>query len=547
MKTSDIAVPVVALMAVSLCLGGCQKSQEAIADSGPSLDAASEEDASGETGTDGDADSDSDTDVDTDSDNDSDTDADTDADADSDAGSDAASGGAYAWHTFHGSDDTGHDIAVDAQGNLYIAGQSWAGWNGPSGENPLHPYSGDSDIVVLKLSRTGDYLWHAFYGTGDFEAGVGITLDNGGNIYVTGFSKQSWTGPDGQSPLHAHSGGYDIVVLKLSPTGDYQWHTFYGASGDDDLSSGIAVDQSGNTYITGSSYLTWNGPTGKTPLHPHSGGADLFALKLSSDGDYQWHTFYGSGPLISDSGQGIAVDGQGNAYITGQSWGSWNGPLDEAPLHTHSGSVDLFVLKLSTDGDYRWHTFYGSSSGDFGVGIATDLGGSLYVIGGSEASWIGPDGQNPLQAYQGDLLLLKLSTDGDYQWHTFYGSGEHNLAESSHDLGVDLQGNIHVTGTSSTSWTGPDGENPLNAHSGPLDGGVPNGDIFVLKIAGNGAYQWHTFHGSIDSDYGEGIALDSNGTVYITGNSYSNWLGPSGQSPLHAFSGSNDIAVLRLK
>ena len=128
------------------------------------------------------------------------------------------------------------------------------------------------------------------------------------------------------------------------------------------IGNGIAVDGSGNVYVTGYSYATWNGPAGQNPLHAYSGGYDIFVLKLNSSGAYQWHTFYGSSG--DDSGHGIAVDGSGNVYVTGYSDATWNGPAGQNPLHAYSGGYDIFVLKLNSSGAYQWHTFYGSSSDD---------------------------------------------------------------------------------------------------------------------------------------------------------------------------------------
>ena len=158
------------------------------------------------------------------------------------------------------------------------------------------------------------YAWHTFYGSSVNDEGYGIATDGSGNVYVTGLSDATWNGPAGQIPLHAHSGSYDIFVLKLDSSGSYQWHTFYGSSGHDD-GSGIATDGSGNVYVTGESDATWNGPTGQIPLHAHSGSYDIVVLKLDSSGSYQWHTFYGSSGY--DDGNGIATDGSGNVYVTG--------------------------------------------------------------------------------------------------------------------------------------------------------------------------------------------------------------------------------------
>ena len=175
------------------------------------------------------------------------------------------------------------------------------------------------------------YAWHTFYGSSDWDAGSAIALDGSGNVYVTGFSNATWNGPAGQNPLHASG---TIFVLKLNSSGAYQWHTFYGAGGG----VGIAVDGSGNVYVTGVSTATWNGPAGQTPLHAFSGASDIFVLKLDSSGAYQWHTFYVA--YTSDYGNSIAVDSSGNVYVTGDS-DTWSGPAGQNPLHAYTGRGDL--------------------------------------------------------------------------------------------------------------------------------------------------------------------------------------------------------------
>lgn len=123
--------------------------------------------------------------------------------------------------------------------------------------------------------------------------------------------------------------------------GGYQWHTFYGSATNDE-GWGIAVDENGGVYITGSSVASWAGPAEQAPLHAFSGPADLFVLKLDAAGAYQWHTFYG----INALGTRIALDGSGGVYISGTSRAAWNGPAGQAPLNYFNGSTDIFVLKL---------------------------------------------------------------------------------------------------------------------------------------------------------------------------------------------------------
>ena len=446
--------------------------------------------------------------------------------------------GDYQWHTFYGSgaEDQGNGIAVDGSGGVYVTGYSYSSWDGPAGQAPLHAYSEYYDLTVLKLDASGAYQWHTFYGSISEDIGYGIALDGNGGVYIIDRSSRSWDGPEGQAPLHAFSGPYEIAVLKLDASGAYQWHTFYGSTSSD-WGNGIAVGGSGEVYISGSSESSWNGPAGQAPLQAYTGYYDIAVLKLDASGAYQWHTFYGS--TNGDWGYSIVVDGNGEVYISGSSESSWNGPEGQAPLHAHSGYNEIAELKLDASGAYQWHTFYGSANGDWGSSIAADGSGGVYITGSSDSSWNGPEGQAPLHAHSGyrDITVLKLDASGAYQWHTFYGSID---SDSSYGIAVDDSGGVYITGYSESSWNGPAGQAPLHSHSVYFE-------IAVLKINTSGGFQWHTFYGTNNEDVGYGIALDGSGWIYITGHSVSPWDGPAGQAPIHAHSGNDDITVLKLQ
>jgi hypothetical protein len=444
----------------------------------------------------------------------------------------------YAWHTFYGASDwdVGYGITTDGSGNVYVTGSSYATWNGPAGQSPLHAHTGYYDIFVLKLDSSGAYQWHTFYGAGSssWDAGYGIATDGSGNLYVTGASGGAWNGPGGQSPLHAHSGEYsDIFVLKLNSSGSYQWHTFYYIYYYLDNYSLIAKDGSGDLYVIGTSSEAWNGPGGQSPLHAHSGGdprnsSDIFVMKLDSSGSYQWHTFYGASGY-EDACLAIATDGSGNVYVTGSSYATWNGPAGQSPLHAHTGYYDIFVLKLDSSGTYQWHTFYGSSGNDQGLGIVTDGSGNVYVTGNGYS-----------MGDVNNIFVLKLSSNGSEQWLKIYGSNaSFNDRDTGYGITIDGRGNVYVTGESDATWNGPGGQSPLHAHSG-------GEESFVLKLNSSGSYQWHTFYGSSSNDMGLGIVTDGSGNVYVIGTSGGTWNGPAGQSPLHTYSGGMDIFVLKL-
>jgi len=314
------------------------------------------------------------------------------------------SSGALVWNTFYGGQffDRGYGIVVDGSSNVYVTGYSVASWGTPVNAHT----SGSSDIVVLKLNSSGVYQWHTFHGSESDDKGQGITLDESGYAYITGQSEATWG-----SPLNAHSAGsnYDIVTFKLDrTTGVLQWNTFNGSTLDD-YSYGIAIG-SGNIYVTGQSEATWG-----TPGHAFSGGNDIVVLKLNSSGALAWNTFHGS-TYYDDYGYGIAVDGGGNVYVTGKSYSTWG-----SPVNPYSDNSDIVVLKLDSSGTLAWNTFHGSTYPDEGKGIAVDGTGNVYISGSSQKTWGSPlHAYNGFTSY--DIVALKLNSSGAYQWHTFYGS-----------------------------------------------------------------------------------------------------------------------------
>ncbi len=436
----------------------------------------------------------------------------------------------YIWHTFYGSTDYDESsgIAVDGANNVYITGYSRATWG-----NPIHAYSGSSDIVVVKLNSAGAYQWHTFYGSSSTnDEGKGIAVDANSNVYITGYSNATWQGDSGQNPLNGHSGGFDIVVVKLNGSGTYQWHTFYGSSNEDQGRS-IAVDTSNNIYIAGYSYSSWG-----SPLHAHSGYYyDIVVVKLDNAGGHIWHTFYGASSWNGDRGYGIAVDASSNVYVTGSSESTWQGDGGANPLHAHGGTYDIVALKLTSAGAYQWHTFYGASSTDVGTGIAVDASSAVYISGYSYATWQGDGGANPLHAHSGnyDIAVLKLTSAGGYVWHTFYGSSSDDRGNG---IAVDGSNNVYITGYSGATWQGDGGTNPLHAYSG-------SSDIVVLKLTSAAAYQWHTFYGSSTGDGSASIAVASS-NVYVAGTSDATWQGDNNTNPLNPYTGDIDIVVLKV-
>ena len=284
------------------------------------------------------------------------------------------------WNTFMGgggSWNMGSGIAVDSDGDVFVSGYSSQSWGSPQNGHA----GGIIDAFVAKLrGADGARLWNTFMGAGGVEEGSGIAVDSTGNVFVTGSSDAAWG-----APQNGYAGGEDAFAAKLSGAdGALQWSTFMG-SGGDDYGSCIAVDSTGNVFVTGSSNAAWG-----SPQNGYAGGDDAFAAKLSgADGALQWNTFMGSGG-DDDYGLGIAVDSTGDVFVTGRSDAAWG-----SPQNGYAGGGDAFAAKLSgADGALLWNTFMRSDTWDIGADIAVDSTGDVFVTGVSFAFWGTPQTQS---------------------------------------------------------------------------------------------------------------------------------------------------------
>jgi hypothetical protein len=434
--------------------------------------------------------------------------------------------------------DDGQGIAVDSAGSAYITGDTES-TNFPTASPLQAVFGGVQDVFVAKLNPAGTALVYSTYLGGSSEnSGYGIAVDFSGNAYIAGVT--SSTDFPTASPLQAVSGGagsFDVFAAKLNPGGSALVYSTYLGGSNDDWGQGIAVDSSGNAYVTGYTYSP-NFPTA-SPLQAVFGGVgDAFVAKLNPAGSALVYSTYLGGSNV-DEGYGIAVDSSGNAYITGETE-SINFPT-ASPLQAVFGGVqDAFVAKLNPAGSALvYSTYLGGGGYDAGYGIAVDSAGNAYVVGYTTSTNFPT--ASPLQPVNGggaDAFVAKLNPSGSALVYSTYlgGSG----GEFGLGIAVDSSGNAYVTGY--TAATNFPTANPLQAFSG---GGFT--DAFVSKLnPGGSALVYSTYLGGSDSDYGQGIAVDSAGNAYVAG--YTESPNFPTANPLQAFPGGdfNDAFVSKI-
>ena len=331
--------------------------------------------------------------------------------------------------------DEGWGIAVDGSGNTYVTGVAYS-----SDFPTLNPIQGSlaggiGDVFVTKLNAAGSALVYSTYlgGSGE-EVGRGIAVDASGNAYLTGDT--SSTDFPTTNPLQgAHAGGLeDAFVTKLNAAGSALVYSTYLGGSDGDYGQGIAADASGNAYVTGFT-LSTNFPVANAfqPANAPSpwgfSTRDAFVTKLNATGSaFVYSTYLGGNS--EDDGHGIAVDASGSAYVTGSTW-STNFPTASPRQGTNAGASDAFVTKLNAAGSsLAYSTYLGGFGIDSGQGIAVDPSGSAYVTGWTSSTAFPT--ANPLQAARGscaggggcdDAFVSKLNPAGSsLVYSTYLGS-----------------------------------------------------------------------------------------------------------------------------
>jgi hypothetical protein len=408
------------------------------------------------------------------------------------------------WNTFLGGDaefDDASSIAVDANGNVYVTGDSSASWGSPVRAYSPGPDGFPDDGWVAKLNATdGSLLWNTFLGGDGNDLGRGIVVDGSGNIYVVGRSDANWG-----NPIQPYTPSGDAFAAKLDTSGNLLWNTFVGHNSS---GSGIAVDGSGNVYLAGSAC---------TSLPWLCASVDAFAAKLDNSGALLWNTFLGGSG--HHYGYSIAVDGSGNVFITGRSSVTWG-----SPARAFTNNTDGFVAKLDSSGVLLWNTFLGGAgTDDEAPGVTVDGSGNVYVVGYSTVSWGSPIRAYTLSEY--DTYAAKLdATDGNLIWNTFLGGSGIDIGTS---VALDKSGNVFITGRSDAGWGSP--VRPYT-HTG-IDG-------FIVKLNSSGHLQRNDF---LDVSNIYDAALDGSGSAYVTGISTETW-----GNPVRPYTSGNDGFVAKL-
>ena len=429
-------------------------------------------------------------------------------------------------------------IAVDTAFNTYIAG-STTSVDFPTGGTPFQASNkGQADVFVAKFNNTATILEFATYlGGNGIDSAAGVAVDPGFDVVVAGntLSTNFPTKNGFQSaPLSAHNHAF---VAQLDPNGQNLLYSTYLSGNGTDTLTGLALDPSGNAYVIGTTTSTESQtgfPSTLGAIQVSSRAPSQFFvtkvdLTLSGTDSVAYSTYFGgSSPSSGETkGGGITVDINSNVYITGGT-NFTDIPVLNASQGTLAGGLDAFVAKLNpaaTVGTQLLYSTYvgGATGDDIGYGIAADST-SAYVVGSTSSTDFPAAGTGSFQSTNGggvDAFLAKLAnpvTTGTtpglvtLSYSTYLGGADTDVALG---VGVDSNQGARIVGwTDSANF--PVLNNPVQSGFGGLtDAFVARIDTTATTSTAPGHYT--TFLGGAGKDYGTGIAVDSQGAVYVAG------------------------------
>jgi len=388
-----------------------------------------------------------------------------------------SSGNGLVYCTYLGGsgDDRAYGIAVDASGDALVTGSTMSP-NFPV-HSPLQTkLAGPRNAFVAKLNPAGNGLLYSTYlGGNGSDIAYGMAVDGSGNAYIVGDTTSSNFPASGVQT--AYKGAQDAFVAKVSANGSQLLYSTYLGGSSIDHGAGIAVDASGSAYVTGSTYSP-DFPTANAWQPANAGGQDAFISRLSPNGSTLLYSTYlgGSAGTVGapEAGQAIAVDGAGNAYVTGVT-SSGNFPLLNPLQSSLTGTIDVFISKITASGVLSYSTYLGGSGQDLGTAIAVDGAGDAYVAGYGYSTDL-PVTANALQPAIGggyDAFVAKLNPAGNSLLYLSYLGG--NGSDAAAALALDPAGNIYVAG-----WTLSTNFPVVNAYQATNPG---NYGAFVTKIS----------------------------------------------------------------
>ncbi|WP_240360440.1 SBBP repeat-containing protein [Pyxidicoccus caerfyrddinensis] len=304
-------------------------------------------------------------------------------------------------------DDRATAVATDADGNVYVVGHTFGGFD-------FYVNAGGLDFFVTKYDAQGNRLWLSQRGTvmDDFATGVAVGTDD--TLYVAGYTGGSYA--NGGNPNN-----YDVVVALYDTAGNPYWLQQLGSS-QSDVAQGIAVTPTHEVYVTGYTFGSLDGTT--TPV-----GTDIFLMRLDILGTQQWVRQVGASDL--DYATSVAVSPDGGVYLAGYTFGTLDG-------NPQAGTYDALLARYDNQGNRQWSRLLGGTQPDYAQSVAVAADGTVQVTGYTSGVFDG----NP-SAGLSDAFLARYDALGTKLGTRVVGTSR---PDQGRGVAVDASGNTYMTG-----------------------------------------------------------------------------------------------------
>lgn len=422
-----------------------------------------------------------------------------------------------AWVKTNGINSLNDDVkadatAVDASNNVYVLGRftGTIDFDPTVGIFNLTTSSGAYDIFLQKLDANGNFIWAISLPSTGYSYPSDLKLDASGNAYIAGgFDTQVDFDPSVATNLITPQGWQDAFILKLNANGLFQWVHTFGAVNFSTSAQALAIDNNNDIILSGfyPTTIDFDPGAGVSNLTP-AGYADIFILKLDAGGNF----IFAKSTSGTDYGdvRDMSVDASNNILITG----TFQGIMDFDPSAavsslTSNMSEDVFILKLSSIGNYSWVQQFGNTNYESSAGIVSDNVGNIFVAGtfsdsldisfGGQASTLISNGYN-------DVIVLKFTPNGNFTWAKKMGGINFDQPSA---LIIDNNNNLFLTGTFDGLADFDPGASAYNLTS--------NGfyDVFVSSLDQNGNFRFAKQIGGINDDNGNDLAIANNSLIGV--------------------------------
>lgn len=420
----------------------------------------------------------------------------------------------YAFHFGDGGSVQCWDMAVDNYGNTYSVGRFLysADFDPGTDEYIVSATGTSSDVYITKFDPSGTLVWMRHFAGPTWNRANGIVVDDDGSVYVIGiFTGEMDIDPVSGSDIKTSAGGYDVFVCKLASDGRTEWFRQIGGTEDIHSTRGLHIDDSGNLLVSGrfAGVADFDYPAGNGVM-TSKGSGDAFLLKLDQDGNIIWvQTLGGPGNEFAY----YAIQGQeSNIYWTGIFSDSIEVATSSGIVKLRSnGGTDVFLAMLDADGELLWIKSIGGPKNDYSAALGLDYMGNLWMTGSFQDTIDADPGIGAYElgaVHKADVMILKLSGEGDLLWAGQIGGTENEWIQS---LSFDAAGKVYLTGNFS-------GTTDFDPGSGVVEyASEGNSDIFILGLDNGGTFRWVHVMQSLYTVAGERVIVDKKGDLYATG------------------------------